>query len=73
VAIIGPTASEKHPNSAYLSRQLSKNGVKAIRRRQPKIRRRKLSLINHPQTIRGAFDQDPCGLRSSAFDTEDSL
>ena len=31
------------------------------------------SLIDDAQAIRGAFDQDPRGLRSSAFDTEDSL
>jgi hypothetical protein len=73
VAIIGAAASEKHPDAVHLLRQLSKNGVKSIRRRQPKIRRRELSLIDDTQTIRSAFDQDPRGLRSSAFDTEDSL
>jgi hypothetical protein len=30
-------------------------------------------LIDDAQTIRDAFDQDPRGFRSSAFDTEDSL
>jgi hypothetical protein len=72
-AIIGAAASEKHPNAAYLLRQLPKNGAQAVRRRQPKIRRRKLSLIDDAQTFRDAFDQDPRGLGSSTFDTEDSL
>ena len=71
--IIGAAASEKHPDAIYLLRQLAKNGAKTIRRRQPKIRRRELSLIDDAQTIRDAFDQGPRGLRSSAFDTEDSL
>jgi hypothetical protein len=73
VAIIGAAAGEKHSDAVYLLRQLPKNGAETIRRRQPKIRWRELSLIDHAQTIRDAFDQDPRGLRSSAFDTEDSL
>jgi hypothetical protein len=30
-------------------------------------------LIDDAQTVRSAFDQNPRGLRSSAFDAEDSL
>ncbi len=72
-AIIRTAAGQKYPDAIHLLRQLPKNGTKAIRRGQPKIRRRELPLIDDAQTLRGAFHQDPRGLRSSSFDTEDSL
>jgi hypothetical protein len=72
-AIARPAAGQKHPDPIHLPRQLSKKGAKTIRRRQPKIRRGELSLIDHAQAIRDAFHEDPRGFRSSAFDTEDSL